>query len=256
MLLLSKLKAMTAGLLILAVVVVAGSRCASWESARAAMPGDDPTVWTEADKSAPAGKVGKSRPTESSEATFVFRGADTGRKTVSLVVAGTSAPVLCLPIKDDVRVLVGGRRAGIDGLRSGAKIAIRLDSTNSVIKDIWSLEDPGKATVLKSASELAHLDTPSDAEVLRALRPSPRDVPAVLEVYRDDVTVVTERLVKQVDPPRFFPLVGEAELHHCHWKCTVYSTETLESGYPYPLRVKRPCVDVVYIDKNYLVPTK
>jgi hypothetical protein len=217
------------------------------------MPGDDPPARTEADKGAPAGK---SRPAESPEATFVFRGADTGRKTVSLVVAGTAAPVLCLPIKDDVRVLVGGRPVGIDDLRSGALIAIRLDSTNSVIKKIWSLESPGNATVLKSASDLAHLHLPSEAEVLRALRQSSRDVPASPAVYHDDVTVVTERLGKEVDPPRFFPLVGVAELHHYHWKCTVYSIEIWESGYPDSMRTKRPRVEVVYIDKDYLVPTK
>jgi hypothetical protein len=50
--------------------------------------------------------------------------------------------------------------------------------------------------------------------------------------------------------------VGEAELHHDHWKCTVYFNETVEYHYPYPERTKRPRVEVVYIDKDYLVPTK
>jgi hypothetical protein len=118
------------------------------------------------------------------------------------------------------------------------------------------MERPGKATPLKSVRDLAHLDPPSEAEVLRALQQRPRNIPTILEVFRDDIQVVTERLARQVDRPRFFPLVGEAELHHCHWKCTVYSNETVESSYPYPLRTKRPRVEVVYIDKDYLVPIK
>jgi hypothetical protein len=172
-----------------------------------------------------------------------------------LVVAGTSAPVLCLPIKDDLRVLVGGRPVGIDGLRRGSRVAIRLDPTNRLIQDIQSLERPGKATVLKNAKELAQLDAPSEAAVLRALQPGPRNVPTTLKVFRDDIVIVTERLARQVDPPQFFPLVGKAELHHYHWKCTVYYSEIMEASDPYPLRSKRPRVEVVYIDKDYLVPT-
>ena len=53
------------------------------------------------------------------------------------------------------------------------------------------------------------------------------------------------------DPPRY-PLVGPAWLHHCHWKCTVYYTETFESGYPFPFRCKKPRIEVVYIDKDHL----
>jgi RNA polymerase sigma factor (sigma-70 family) len=256
MLLLSKLKTVTGGLLIIAAVVATGSTCATWGWARAAMRGNDPVPRTEDDSQVPAGKIPETgSPPESREAAFVFRGADTGRKTVSLVVEGTSGPVLRLPIKDDVRVLVGGRPVGIGSLRLGSRIAIRLDPTNSVIQDIRALERP-RATVLKSASDLARLAPPSEGEVLRALHQGRRDVPTVLNVRRGDISLVMERLAKQVDPSRFFPLVGEAELHHYHWKCTAYYSETVESSDPYPLRIKRPRVEVVYIDRDYLVPTK
>jgi RNA polymerase sigma factor (sigma-70 family) len=244
MLLLSKLKSVTGGFLLLAAVVAAGWMCAARLSARAAAPGEGPPRSVEATRAA------------SREAEFVFGGAARGRKTVSLVVAGTSAPVLCLPVKEDLRVLVGGRRVGIDGLRAGTRVAIRLDATNRVIQDIRALERPDKVIVLKSASDLTHLQPPPPAEVLRALPRVPRGVPGIFEVFRDDIQVVAERLVRQVDPPRFFPLVGKAELHHCHWKCTVYYTETVECGYPHPARTKRPRVEVVYIDKDYLIPTR
>jgi hypothetical protein len=95
-------------------------------------------------------------------------------------------------------------------------------------------------------------DPPDDAMVLRALDNVARGVPYFYEEFRDDIQVVTERLVDRIDPPRFFPLVGPAQLHHCHWKCTVYFTETVESGYPFPVRLHRPRVKVVYIDKDHL----
>jgi RNA polymerase sigma factor (sigma-70 family) len=257
MLLLSRLKIITGWFLLLAAVVAVGWTCAAGVSARAVVSGDDIAQRTEEEsRSLARNPRATNRTTESREAEFVFRGAAKGSKTVSLVVAGTSAPVLCLPVKDDLRVLVGGRRVGIDGLRAGTRVAIRLDATNSVIQDIRALERPERVTVLESAKDLTRLESPAEAEVLRALPQVPRSVPGILEVFRDDIQLVTERLVTQVDPPRFFPVVGVAELHHCRWKCTVYYKETLELGYPHPARIVRPRVEVVYIDKDYLVPTR
>jgi RNA polymerase sigma factor (sigma-70 family) len=255
MLLLSKLKSLAGGFLLLAAVVAAGWTCAAKVSARAVVPGDGVASRTE--EETPARTIrATNRPAESRQAEFVFRGAQRGRKTVSLVVAGTSGPVLCLPIKEDLRVFVGGRQVGIDGLRAGARVAIRLDATNRVIQEIRTFPQPDKVTVLNRASDLRQLESPPTEEVLRALPQVPRGVPGVLEVFRDDIQVVAEPLVRQVDRPRFFPLVGEAELHHYHWKCTVYYSETVEYSYPHPARTKGPRVEVVYIDKDYLIPTR
>ena len=79
-----------------------------------------------------------------------------------------------------------------------------------------------------------------------------RGIPYVYEEFRDDYEFTVEKLVDHVDPPRFFPLIGPAQLHHCHWKCTVYYTETIESGYPFPFRCVRPRVQVVYLDLDHL----
>ena len=95
-------------------------------------------------------------------------------------------------------------------------------------------------------------DPPSEQEVLRAMPRVTRGVPYVYEEFRDDITIVKNRLVDKIDPPRFFPLVGPAQLHHCHWKCTIYYTETLESGYPFPYHCRQPRVEVIYIDKDHL----
>ena len=96
-------------------------------------------------------------------------------------------------------------------------------------------------------------DPPDEATVLRALEDvMPR---RALHLSRSSATTsrsFNEKIVDRIDPPRFYPLIGPAQLHHCHWKCTVYYTETIESGYPFPVRIKRPRVQVVYIDKDHL----
>ncbi len=95
-------------------------------------------------------------------------------------------------------------------------------------------------------------DAPSDAEVLRAMPRVPRGVPYVYETFRDDIVIVKNRLVDKIDPPRDFPLVGKAQLHHCHWECVIYYTELVQSDYPFPVYVKKPRVQVIYIDKDHL----
>lgn len=95
-------------------------------------------------------------------------------------------------------------------------------------------------------------DPPSDGMILRALDRVKRGVPYVCEEFRDNITIIPELIKDKIDPPRFFPLVGMAQLHHCHWKCTVYYTETIQSSYPFPFKCVKPRVKVVYIDKDHL----
>lgn len=95
-------------------------------------------------------------------------------------------------------------------------------------------------------------DPPSDGEVLRAMPRVPRGVPYIYEVFRDDIVIVKNRLVDKIDPPRFFPLVGPAQLHHCHWECVIYYNELIQSDYPFPVYLRKPRVQVIYIDKDHL----
>lgn len=95
-------------------------------------------------------------------------------------------------------------------------------------------------------------DPPDRAEILRAMPRVTRGVPYIYEEFRDDIEFTVEKIVDVVDPPRFFPLVGPAQVHHCHWKCTVFYTETVTSDYPFPFRTKRRRTEVVYIDKDHL----
>jgi hypothetical protein len=95
-------------------------------------------------------------------------------------------------------------------------------------------------------------DPPDQARILRAWPHVRRGVFYFGEEFRDNVETTTELIVDKIDPPRFFPLVGPAQLHHCHWKCTIYWIETVESGYPFPFRCVEPKVQVVYIDLDHL----
>ena len=95
-------------------------------------------------------------------------------------------------------------------------------------------------------------DPPDEATVLRAMPRVARGIPYFYEEFRDNIQIVTERVVDRIDPCRFYPVVGPAQLHHCHWKCTIYYTETIESGYPFPFKSVKQRVEVVYIDKDHL----
>ncbi len=100
------------------------------------------------------------------------------------------------------------------------------------------------------------LDTPSDDEVMRALekaRPLEGGLPLLHERQRTGVRIAKEKIADYVDPPRFYPLVGPAQLHHAHYKCTIYFTEATRVGWPLPYTTKdEDTVEVLYIDHNHL----
>jgi beta-lactamase regulating signal transducer with metallopeptidase domain len=101
-----------------------------------------------------------------------------------------------------------------------------------------------------SEGPVPELDPPSDDEVLRA---------AALATYwhvlsgqfrkkqskafgeRKNLRIVKEKIAEYLDPPKYYPGIGEAQLHHVHYKCTLYSHEPDE----------RPEWEVVYVDHNH-----
>jgi hypothetical protein len=97
-------------------------------------------------------------------------------------------------------------------------------------------------------------DPPSPDEVIRTL---PKDTSGgwtfLAETQRSNVKIVTEPIVDRMDEPRFFPLVGPARLHHCHYKCTVYYDLVKRSDWPVPFYFKDESVQVVYIDHDHLI---
>lgn len=100
------------------------------------------------------------------------------------------------------------------------------------------------------------LDPPSEDEVMRALesaRPVKGNWPLLYEVQRNNVRIVVEPIADYVDPPRFYPMVGPAQLHHAHYKCIVYFTEITHVGWPIPYTTtNEDTQETVYIDHDHL----
>lgn len=99
------------------------------------------------------------------------------------------------------------------------------------------------------------LDEPSDDEVIWALeraRPVQGNLPFLYEKQRNNVRIVKEKIADYVDPPRVVPLVGPVQLHHAHYKCTIYFQEVTRVGWPLPhTRNDEEVIEVVYIDHNH-----
>lgn len=123
----------------------------------------------------------------------------------------------------------------------------------------WEHERYQRAPILgplAAGGPAVALDPPSDDEVIRALekaRPTEGGYPLLHEVTRNNVRIVKEKIADYIDPPRVYPLLGPAQLHHAHYKCIVYFSEVTRVGWPVPYTtVDEDAVEVIYIDHNHL----
>ena len=114
-----------------------------------------------------------------------------------------------------------------------------------------------KVAILPEITEGNHiaLDPPSDDQVIRELnkvRPLAGAVPG-LEVTTRNIKGITKELIADyVDEPRVVPLLGPVQLHHAHYKCTVYFEEVTHVGWPIPHQVRvENGMEVLYIDKDH-----
>jgi len=114
-----------------------------------------------------------------------------------------------------------------------------------------------KVAILPPIIEESHiaLDPPSDDEVIRMLervRPVGGGVPGLETTMRNVKGITKEPIGDWVDPPRVAPLVGPVEVHHAHYKCTVYFEEITRVGWPVPHQIKtEDGMEVLYIDKDH-----
>ena len=122
----------------------------------------------------------------------------------------------------------------------------------------WVHEKYAKAPVLgpiAPGGPVTAIDTPSDDEVMVALervRPVRGGLPLLWERQRNNVRIVKDKIADYIDPPRVYPLIGPAQLHHAHYKCTVYFTEVVRNGWPLPYTTTvEDAQEVVYIDHNH-----
>lgn len=123
----------------------------------------------------------------------------------------------------------------------------------------WVQERYKKVPILGPITEggpVVALDPPSPDEVMRALeeaRPVEGGIPLLHEIQRNNVRMIIEPIADYVDPPRVYPLLGPAQQHHAHYKCTIFFSEATRVGWPIPYTaVNQEAQEVVYIDHNHL----
>ena len=123
----------------------------------------------------------------------------------------------------------------------------------------WNQERYARVPILgpvTSGGTPVALDPPSPDEVMRALEAADSvegGVPLLFERQRNNVRMVIEPIADYIDPPRVYPLVGPAQLHHAHYKCTIYYSEITRVGWPVPhTTVDEDAQEVIYIDHNHV----
>lgn len=124
--------------------------------------------------------------------------------------------------------------------------------------DFWNHERYERAPILPPLTPggpTVALDPPSDDEVIRAwekANPIQGGLPFLHERQRNNVRILKEKIADYIDPPRVVPLLGPVQLHHAHYKCTVYYTEITRVGWPVPYTtVDEDAQEVLYIDHNH-----
>ena len=123
----------------------------------------------------------------------------------------------------------------------------------------WMKERYDRVPILgeiTSGGDPVALDTPSDDEVMRAMekaRPVEGGIPLLWSRNRNNVRIVKEKIADYVDPVRVYPMIGPAQQHHAHYKCTVYFEDVRRVGWPVPHTLRdEDAREVVYIDHNHL----
>ncbi|MCH2570975.1 MAG: hypothetical protein MK103_06345 [Planctomycetes bacterium] len=126
---------------------------------------------------------------------------------------------------------------------------------NELEDSLWETERYDRVPILQPIEgEFAPAfcqDPPSHDEIMRALPSVSGNIPFIREMQRNNVRIVTEPLGDWVDDVRFYPLVGPAQLHHCHYKVRVYFDSTTRSDWPIPFTHRDESMEVVYIDKDH-----
>ena len=75
----------------------------------------------------------------------------------------------------------------------------------------------------------------------------------VYEIQRNNTRIIKEKIADYIDPPRSYPKIGEAQLHHVHYKCTVCCDKSTKVGWPIThTATEKQVTDVLYIDHNHL----
>ncbi|MGL4514828.1 MAG: hypothetical protein ACRCT8_17200 [Lacipirellulaceae bacterium] len=123
----------------------------------------------------------------------------------------------------------------------------------------WQRERYDRVPILGPITEAGApiaLDEPSDDEVMRALekaRPVEGGIPLLWERNRNNVRITKEKIADYIDPVRVYPMIGPAQQHHAHYKCTIYFEDVRRIGWPVPHTLRdEDAREVIYVDHNHL----
>jgi hypothetical protein len=178
------------------------------------------------------------------------------------VIIGGLPAELVTATKQQLLVLVTATRP--DKSDQGG-VAIDHRTVTSVVRTVWLVAN--SEIVLASDKQTQKLvpilgpatygddssiDPPTKEQVLAALDlEQAYGLPQLQQIDRSNVRITKEKIADYVDPPRFVPHIGPAQLHHAHYKCTIFCDQQTSVGWPVPHKTKKEAEFVVYIDHNH-----
>ncbi|MCL2744111.1 MAG: hypothetical protein FWE67_09680 [Planctomycetaceae bacterium] len=172
------------------------------------------------------------------------------RKIISFSFAGLALYVIIT----STGCLMGGPTLGIAGI----PVPVSPYFQGGFEDEAHEKERYRKVAILEPIVEREHvaLDPPSDDQCIRQLekiRPVSGAVPGMETSFRNVKGITKELIADYVDPPRVMPLVGPVQVHHAHYKITIFFEEQTNVGWPIPYTIKNEdAVEVFYIDMDHL----
>ena len=149
------------------------------------------------------------------------------------------APVLMVKDLETLKILA-------DPLRNQIKTIAKEE------QKYW-FDHPIPLDIKTEANEIIYgLNGLNEAVAFEKARPVEGGLPLLHEVQRNNVRICKEKIADYVDPPRFVPMIGPAQLHHAHYKCTIRFREVVRIGWPVPHTLPAHELSrVVYVDHNH-----
>lgn len=106
-----------------------------------------------------------------------------------------------------------------------------------------------------SGGPVKALPVPSDAQVKKTLEKVISNMGGLPYLCKRELKILKmkkQKIADYVDPPRVVPMIGSAQLHHAHYKCSIQYREVTKVSWPFPGTVfDVPKSAVVYIDHNH-----
>ena len=137
-------------------------------------------------------------------------------------------------------------------IRSGDQIALLKDFSDWKDLSDWSngdrktrYERVSIVGPITSGGSPEALKPPNDDEVLHAFESvAPDWVKKWTDEKNENRQIVKEKIADFTDPPRFYPLIGDAQLHHAHYKVTLKFGDNIKVAGVHES-------EVIYIDHNH-----